>query len=184
LGSLIEAHGYWLLAAGCLLEGETFLVLAGFAAHRGYLDPFAVVGVASVSGFLADQFYFWLGRRSGPALLARWPLAAAQVGRVHALIGRHPAGAAIGVRFAYGLRIAGPMLIGMSPMPQLRFTLLNALGSLLWASLIGGAGWAFGEAAQRLLADVGDLEGWLLLGLVAAVVAWWLRRRLLQWQRG
>ncbi|HET7862826.1 MAG TPA: DedA family protein, partial [Burkholderiaceae bacterium] len=73
LGTLIETHGYWVLALGCLLEGETVLVLAGFAAHRGYLDPAAVFGIAAAAGFCGDQVYFWLGRRHGPAVLTRWP---------------------------------------------------------------------------------------------------------------
>jgi membrane protein DedA with SNARE-associated domain len=183
LASLLEAHGYWVLAVGCLLEGETVLLLAGFAAHRGYLDPFAVVGIGALAGFIADQFYFRLGRWHGGALLARWPAAAAQAGRARGLIERHPAGAVIGVRFAYGLRIAGPMLIGMSGLPQIRFALLDALGALLWASLIGGAGWAFGEAAEMALGSIGHVEGWLLLGMLAAAVASRLRARLLQRQR-
>ena len=61
LQSLIDTHGYWLLALGCLHEGETILLLAGFAAHRGYLDPWAVFGIASLAGFAGDQFYFFLG---------------------------------------------------------------------------------------------------------------------------
>ena len=177
LASLIEAHGYWVLAAGCLFEGEAVLLLAGFAVHRGYLDPLAVLGIASASGFIADQFYFWLGRRHGAALLARWPAAAAQAGRVGRLIARHPAGAAIGVRFAYGLRIAGPVLIGMSPMPRVRFAVLNALGALLWAAAVGGAGWVFGQAAEWVLGNIRHAEGWLLLGLLAAALAWRLGRR-------
>ena len=48
LAALIQAHGYWVLAVGCLLEGETILVLAGFAAHRGYLDSLAVLAIATV----------------------------------------------------------------------------------------------------------------------------------------
>jgi membrane protein DedA with SNARE-associated domain len=50
LSPLIEAHGYWVLALGCLLEDGTALLLAGFAAHRGYLDPFAVVAIVSGVG--------------------------------------------------------------------------------------------------------------------------------------
>jgi membrane protein DedA with SNARE-associated domain len=170
LAPLIEAHGYWVLAAGCLLEGEAVLVLAGFAARRGYLDPLAVLCIAAASGFLADQFYFSLGRRHGPALLARWPAAAAQAGRVRALIERYPAGAAIGVRFAYGLRIAGPMLIGMSAMPRMRFVVLDGLGALLWALLVGAAGWTFG--------DIRHVQAWLMLGvLAAAAIAWRLTKR-------
>ena len=57
LESLIETHGYWVLLIGCLLEGETMLVMAGFAAHSGYLDPFVVVAVAAIAAFIGSQFF-------------------------------------------------------------------------------------------------------------------------------
>ncbi|MFZ5512052.1 MAG: DedA family protein [Pseudomonadota bacterium] len=178
LGALIETHGYWVLAVGCFLEGETVLVLAGFAASRGYLDPFAVLGVAAAAGFLGDQFYFWLGRRHGPAVLARWPSALRQADRVHRLMERYHAAVIIGVRFAYGLRIAGPILIGTSPVPGVRFALFNALGAMLWAFVVAGIGWVFGEAAEIVLGEIRNVEGWLLLGLiVAAASVWWVRKR-------
>lgn len=173
-GQLIGTHGYWVLALGCLLEGETLLVIAGYAAHRGYLDPLAVILVASAAGFAGDQFYFWLGRRHGPAVLARFPSVAARAGRVHALLDRYQAPAVVGMRFAYGLRIAGPLLLGTSPIPALRFALLNALGAILWACLIAGIGWVFGHAAEVVLGDLRHVEGWIFLGLAAAgALAWW-----------
>ncbi len=67
LATLIATHGYWILAFGCLLEGETVLVLAAYAAHRGYLNPAAVVAIALASVFASNQFFFWLGRRHGTA---------------------------------------------------------------------------------------------------------------------
>ena len=36
LAALVTQYGYAAVAVGCLLEGETVLLLAGFAAHRGY----------------------------------------------------------------------------------------------------------------------------------------------------
>ena len=178
LSTLIETHGYWVLALGCLLEGETVLVLAGFAAHRGYLDPLAVVGIAALAGFSSDQFYFWLGRRHGAAVLARWPSVARQADRVHRLLERFHAAVIIGVRFAYGLRVAGPLLIGTTPLAGWHFALLNAAGALLWAVLIAGLGWVFGSAAEAALAQIRHLEGWLLLGLLAAgLLLWWVRRQ-------
>jgi membrane protein DedA with SNARE-associated domain len=178
LGALIETHGYWLLAAGCFLEGETVLVLAGFAASRGYLDPVAVLGIAAAAGFLGDQFYFWLGRRHGPAVLTRWPAALQQADRVHRLMERYHGSVIIGVRFAYGLRVAGPILIGTSSVPAVRFALFNALGAILWAFVVAGIGWVFGEAAEAVLGEIRHLEGWLLLGLIAAAAGtWWIRKR-------
>jgi LPXTG-motif cell wall-anchored protein len=178
IGTLIETHGYWVLAIGCLLEGETILILAGFAAHRGYLNPFAVVAVAACAGFVGDQFYFWLGRRHGSGVVARWPSIARQQDRVHDLIQRYDAALIVGIRFAYGLRIAGPVLMGMSPLSGYRFALLNALGAILWAGVIAALGWVFGNAAEALLGEVRHVEGWLLLGLALfGLAAWWVRRR-------
>ena len=175
--ALIAAHGYWILAAGCFLEGETVLVLAGFAAHRGYLDPATVFAVASVSAFASNQFFFWLGRRHGAAVLARWPALARHTVGLRRLIERHPSGAAVAVRFLYGTRIAGPILIGMSTMPSSRFAILNALSAIAWALLFGAAGWIFGSAAGHLLREFGQLEVWLLGALALAFLAWRLCSR-------
>jgi membrane protein DedA with SNARE-associated domain len=177
LVTLIETHGYWVLAIGCLLEGETVLVLAGFAAHRGYLDPFVVFGLATTMGFFGDQFYFWLGRHHGPAVLARWPSVARQSGQLDKLLLRYHAGVIIGIRFAYGLRIAGPVLMGMSLISAYRFVFFNALGALLWAALIGSLGWVFGHAAEVALGDIRNLEFWLLLAVGGlGLLIWWFRK--------
>ena len=177
LGTLIENHGYWVLAIGCLLEWETLLLLAGFAAHRGYLKLGAVLAIAAAAGFAGDQFYFWLGRRHGPAILARWPSLAAQSDRVERLVARYHAGVIVGIRFAYGLRVAGPVLLGTSRLSGTRFAVFNALGAVLWAAVVGGAGWVFGQAAENLLGDLRHIEMGLLLGLVAlGLVVWGARR--------
>jgi membrane protein DedA with SNARE-associated domain len=173
----LQTHGYWLLAIGCLLEGETVLLLAGFAAHRGRLDPFAVVAIAAAAGFAGDQIAFWLGRWQGAALLQCWPSIGAQTDRLHGLMQRWGAAMVIGVRFAYGLRLAGPVLMGMSPLPAWRFALFNAIGALLWALVIGGIGWIFGQAAESLLGRVQQFEGLLLVLLAAAALGWWWWRR-------
>lgn len=174
---LFQTHGYWALALGCLVEGETVLLLAGFAAHRGWLDPLAVWGIAAAAGFAGDQALFWVGRRHGTAVLHRWRALGRQRGRLERGLQRWPAAMVIGVRFAYGLRTAGPLLIGTSALPAWHFAALNALGALLWAGAIGGAGWLFGEAAQRLLGRLQHLEGRLLLVLLLTGAAVWLARR-------
>lgn len=168
LGALIETYGYWVLVIGCLLEGETLLVLGGFAASRGHLDLVAVMAIAAVSGFAGDQFFFWIGRRHGPAALARFPSVAAQAGRMYRLIERYNVWVIVGVRFAYGLRIAGPILIGSSRIRPLRFAVFNAIGAVLWASLVAGVGYVFGEAARALIGEIHSIEGWLLLALLVA----------------
>jgi membrane protein DedA with SNARE-associated domain len=184
LGALIATHGYWIVAVGCLLEGETVLLLAGFAAKRGYLDAVEVVGIASAAAFAGDQVLFWLGRRYGHALLARWPAIATRAVKISGLIDRHPQKAALVARFIYGSRFAGPILIGMSSMPQARYAPLNAIASIAWAILFTTAGWFLGAAAEAYAGDLRRIEGWLLAIVIAAVVAWrltaFLKRRAAQ----
>lgn len=173
---LLQTHGYWVLALGCLLEGETVLLLAGFAAHRGLLDPAAVWVIAAASGFAGDQFYFWLGRRHGAQLLARWPHIAQQSERINRLLERWHELLIVLVRFAYGLRMAGPVLLGASTLPAWRFAVFNALGAALWALIIGAIGWLFGATAEAMLGEIRHIEGRLLLGLAAALVIIWIAR--------
>lgn len=164
LADLVGTHGYWVLGVGCFLEGETLLVLAGFAAHRGYLNIGAVIALAAVAGFAGDQAAFWLGRRHGAAMLARFPSIERRAQQIQRLVTRYPSLSVIGVRFAYGLRIAGPVLMGTAALSSARFTALNALGAILWATLLAAIGWFFGEAARVVLGELQHIEGWLYLG--------------------
>ena len=181
LGALISTHGYWIVAAGCLVEGETVLLLAGFAAKRGYLDPVEVAGVACAAAFAGDEVLFGVGRWYGLGLLARWPAIAAGTARIGRLIDRHPQQAALLARFIYGTRLAGPILIGMSSMPLARFAPLNAVAAVAWSILFTSAGWFLGAAAEAYAGDLRRIEGWLLASVFAAAVAWrlsaFLKRR-------
>jgi membrane protein DedA with SNARE-associated domain len=47
LAPLIAKYGYAATFVGTLLEGETFLVLSGLAAHRGYLSTSLLVAVGA-----------------------------------------------------------------------------------------------------------------------------------------
>lgn len=177
-GVLIETYGYWALAVGCFLEGETALALAGFAAHRGHLDMAWVITIATAAASAGDQCFFWLGRRHGEALLARFPSLAVETARIRHLALRYEAWLIVIVRFAYGLRTAGPVLIGTTTISAPRFILCNVLGALLLAMTVSGLGWLFGKAFETLLKKLQQVAFPVLIGLLAAsLLVWWLRRR-------
>ena len=73
LQSLVENYGYYAVFVGTFLEGETILIMAGFAAHSGYLALPWVMLVAFFGGLLGDQLCFFLGRRHGRRILQRFP---------------------------------------------------------------------------------------------------------------
>jgi membrane protein DedA with SNARE-associated domain len=101
LSTLIADYGYWAVFIGCFLEGETVLLLAGFAAHRGMLQFEQVAAVAFVASTLGDQMFFWLGRRHGDALFLRFPSLGRQIPRVQSLLARHHVTLILSIRFLY-----------------------------------------------------------------------------------
>lgn len=182
LTQLVADYGYLAVFAGALLEGETVLLLAGFAAHQGYLSFPWIVLIAFCGGTLGDQLWCFMGRRYGTALLKRFPQLQPAAQQVNRLMLRFQVGVIIGVRFMYGLRIAGPIAIGMSDVPAWRFILFNLIGAALWALLVGGAGYLFGQTLHWLFADIQRYEEGVLLviigvGVMVGVWRRWGRRK-------
>jgi membrane protein DedA with SNARE-associated domain len=165
------------LFIGTLLEGETIVFLAGLAAHHGYLWFPAVVAVAVVGGFISDQILFFVGRRYGERVFARFPGVAARVPRAQALLKRWDVLAIFLVRFLYGLRIAAPIVIGSCGIAPWRLALFDFLGAVLWAFVVAGLGYFAGQAVQYWIARL-DLSVVLVLMAVAllAGAAWHILR--------
>lgn len=183
IAALLAQYGLLVLAIGCLLEGETVLVLAGLAAHQGLLSLPQVLVVAMVFGWLGDQIFFWLGRWKGDAILQRFPSWAKQKPRLDRWIHKYHAPVIIMVRFMYGLRAAGPVLIGHSGLCPWKFMLYNAIGAVIWAVLFVSLGWVFGQAAEQVLVKIDAMGHYIFyVGAVVVLVAgagiWlWNRRR-------
>ena len=174
LQSLIDHYGYLAIFIGTFLEGETILVLAGFAAHRGYLDLSGAIGAAFLGTLFGDQLYFFLGRRHGGAVLARRPHWETRIARVRELLRRHEIPLILGFRFLYGLRTVTPFALGLSGVRPLRFALLNVPAALAGAIAIGVLGYELGDAFERLLGDLKRIEGLLFAAIAAAGAALWL----------
>ena len=171
LAGLVDTYGYWAVAVGAFLEGETILALAGLAAYRGYLDFYTVVVIAMICGFLGDQFYFYLGRRQGHQILQRFPDARERAHRFDDLLKRWHAPLIILIRFMYGFRIVGPILLGMGRVPAWKFIVFNFIGAALWAPLIASVGYLFGGIVEAVLHDIQKIELWLFGAIILAGLA-------------
>jgi len=181
LETLIETYGYLAVLVGTFLEGETILVLGGFAAHRGYLVLWGVVAAAFAGSLCGDQLFFFLGRRHSRWILARRPNWNNRVERARRLLDRYQTPTILSFRFLYGLRTVAPFVIGLSSVPAAKFIMLNAVGALVWAVVIGTSGYLFGHAIEIIIGDIKRYEA-VVFVLVAAggSLVWalhWHRRR-------
>jgi membrane protein DedA with SNARE-associated domain len=174
LETLIARYGYAAVLIGTFLEGETILVLAGFAAHRKLLHLPGVILCAFIGSVLSDQLFFYLGRRHGAAMLARRPKWKAGVERVRGLLNRYSTALILSFRFLYGLRNITPFALGMSDVPTARFVVLNIVGAAVWAVAVALLGWFVGEAAKQLLGHIQRYERGIFAAIVIVGAALWI----------
>ncbi|POP47806.1 DedA family protein [Superficieibacter electus] len=181
INSLITEYGYAALTVGSLAEGETITLLGGVAAHQGLLKfPLVVIAVA-LGGIIGDQLLYFLGRRFGHRILARFHHHQDKINRAQRLIQRRPWLFVIGSRFMYGFRIIGPLLIGASRLPPKLFLPLNIVGAIVWALIFTTLGYAGGEVIGPWLHHLNQhLKHLVWLGLAVALVLGirlWLKHR-------
>jgi membrane protein DedA with SNARE-associated domain len=168
LETFFETYGYPALLIGTFFEGETFLVLAGFAASLGYLEIPWVILVAFAGTLSGDQVFFYLGRRHSAmvqSFLTYYPAWQNRVERVQRLIERHEAALVFIFHFLYGLRIAFLLVVGLSRIPAGRFFVLNFLSALVWAIVVGMGGYLFGSALALIIGDLKDLQSYIVAGI-------------------
>ena len=171
---LIQTWGYLAVLWAGLHESDTLLILAGFAARRGYLTLLWVIAIAYAGTFTGAEVLFFLGRRHGDYLLGRFPRMARRIEHGRQLLDLHCNSMALLYRFSIGLRSALPIAIGMSRMPARKFLGLNLIGGLVWALAISLIGYLFGAAAEALIHHMRRYEMGLMAAILAAASIYWV----------
>lgn len=180
LPHLIHTYGYWavfgvvgLESLGVPVPGETMLIAAAtFAGATHRLDIGFVIVAAAAGAIAGDTAGFWIGRGVG------WPLLHRYGGRVglteprlklgQYLFLRHGGKVVFFARFIAALRAFAALLAGANRMPWRRFLIFNALGGIVWASLIGIGADLFGHQLHKFAGPIG---GVLLAGAVVVAIA-------------
>ncbi|BAP58721.1 DedA family protein [Candidatus Tachikawaea gelatinosa] len=134
INTFIIQYGYLALFIGSLIEGETIILIGGIAVNQGLLNFYGSVIVVIIGGFIGDQFLFWIGRIYGDKIFKKFNQYNYYIIKLHNLIHKYPNLIVIGVRFMYGLRIIGPIIIGNSYLRSIKFMILNVIGTSIWAT--------------------------------------------------
>lgn len=172
----LEQYGYLALFAGTFLEGETILILAGFLAHRGYLQFQWVVAAAFAGSLFGDQLYFYIGRMFGRKLIARSDHLRFAAEKVHRKLAEYENIFILSFRFIYGLRTASPIIIGTSGVSAAKYTVLNALSAAVWAVSFSSLGYFFGKAIELLLGEIKRYEIRIILLIIIAAISFFVLR--------
>ncbi|HXQ49778.1 MAG TPA: DedA family protein [Stellaceae bacterium] len=170
----ILEHGAWsylVTFVWTFFEGETFVLLAGFAAAQGVLSAPLLLLSAALGSFAGDQCYFWIGRHFGLRLMARHPDWRARVDRALSWLKRYDAGFILTFRFIYGVRNFSSFALGVSGIVWQRFLTLNFIAAWVWASVFVSLGFVCGSTVERMMGRVAHDFSVVLLALFVVLLA-------------
>lgn len=165
----IEQFGPLAVFFGLMLEGEMALILAGYAIHHGYLELIPTLLAGTAGGTCSDSLYYWLGRRFGARFLrARKKLRPVRA-RAILMLRRWGHLMAFATRFAFGLRIALPVVMGAARMRPRIFHPYNAAGSFAFSVVYVAIGYGVGTAVGEFIRDANVTETQVVVALIAIV---------------
>ncbi|MDO8954971.1 MAG: DedA family protein [Gammaproteobacteria bacterium] len=185
LQHLLSVYGYWLMAFGALIEGETFLIAGGIAAQHGIFHLGGLIALAVVGSTIHDCFFFLLGRYAGVGLFKRKPSFYERSKNILALFDKYGVWLIIGLRFAYGLRTIIPTVLGVSHISFKKFFIFDLIGGVIWSVTFIVGGYLFGATLEALVGNFSEYE--YLFGIVivtgfvltiVVVIGLWLFRHL------
>ena len=162
------------------LEGESFVVLAGYLAHKGLISFPLLFGFAWLGSFSGDQVYFYLGRRYGTRLITRFPRWRPGTDKALCLIERNSTWFILTFRFIYGIRNVSSFAVGMSHVSWRRFCVLNFSAAGLWAFSFAGFGYFMASASRRMFGTAPEnVVTYVGLGALVlfCVVVWFMLHR-------
>lgn len=179
----MDAIGYPAAGLGILIEssgipfpGETLLLAAAAWAAARHHSIVLVILFGFLGALTGADVGYLLGYRGGRPFVERFGRAFRirpdHIARAELFFARHGDKTIVAARFILGLRTWASMLAGMSRMPFWRFQLFSAIGGLIWATLIGLAGYLLGSnlpLLETIIRDVGT-GGLVILFLIALVL--------------
>jgi membrane-associated protein len=170
-----------------VLNGNTAAIIAAAAFVRVGHGTLVIVLLAAIPGLMKfDVLYWWAGRLWGERLIAILSGRRNRGDKYMARVQRW------GWKFTWPAVIVAPFLpiptaiiyvvVGWAGMRLVTFLILDAIGSLLWAGLLAGLGYALGHHAVVVAQAISHYGLWISIGLIVVIVFFQVRsqRRMIQ----
>jgi membrane-associated protein len=171
-GALILFLAGFAEQSGLPFPGSLFVIASGALAANGHFNLFAVIGWTALGCIVADAILFLLGRRGRARVIGVFPwLQAVQVKLDRATLARN---------ILHGLRMLTlakfvplgqvvAMHAGALQVNRLRFLLVDAFSSIVYATVFASLGFAFHNQLEQLAAFLHRLgtASWIMLAIIA-----------------
>ncbi|WP_409562743.1 DedA family protein [Hyphomicrobium sp. B1] len=175
LHHLFQTYGVWTVALivaleslGIPLPGEAVLILASVyaATHDGNIAM--VIAAATIGAIVGDNIGYMIGREFGYRLVLKFGaylgLTEGRIKLGQYLFQKYGGTVVFFGRFFAVLRFLAAFLAGVNQLAWPRFLVANALGALVWASIVGISAYTFGRSIHAVQGPAG------IIGITIALV--------------
>ena len=163
-----------------VLNGNTAAIISAAAFARVGQGSLVVVLLAAIPGLMKfDVLYWWAGRLWGERLIAILSGRRNRGGRYMGRVQRW------GRKFTWPAVIVAPFLpiptaiiyvvVGWAGMQLITFLILDVIGTLLWAGMLAGLGYALGHHAVVVAQTISHYGLWISIALVVVIVFFQVR---------
>ena len=170
--SLVGTHP----VVSVLLNGSTEAIVSAAAFAKVGHGSIVVVLLASIPGLMKfDIIYWWAGRLWGERVIQMFSGRGKRSKKFVARVNRS------GRWLTWPAVLLSPFLpipnalvyaaAGWTGMSWLTFLILDAIGSLAWAGMLAGLGWALGQHAVNVAQEISKYGLWFSIAIVVLVVA-------------
>jgi len=135
---------------GLILPGDSLLFITGMFIASGQIkvNIWLAITLIAIAAIVGNLVGYWLGTKIGPPLFRRPDsriFKQEYVERTHKFFEKHGARAIILARFVPIVRTLITATAGIAGMPFRMFAVNSAIGGVLWAGLLTGAGYKLGH---------------------------------------
>lgn len=155
------------------IPGDMVVVFGGYLAGLGRVDIWIVILLATIGGAAGFMTMYWFGHMFGTAVLEpdrfRW-LPKHRIRKVNIKLREWGYGLVAANRFLSGLRSVISLTVGMAHMHPWITALFATLSAFVWTTGLAVIGRLLGENWDVVRGYL-QAYGWIIMGLVAVVVA-------------
>lgn len=141
----LSTYGYILLFVYSLGGGMVGIIAAGVLSYIGKMDIGICIAVATLGNFVGDSLIFYFTRYSKTQIMPylrkqRRSLALSQI-----LFKKYGILIILVKKYLYGIKTIIPIAIALTKFPFVKFSIINAITSLIWAASLGMLSFYMGE---------------------------------------
>jgi undecaprenyl-diphosphatase len=168
---------------GLIAPGEFSVILGGFVAGQGEIDPFILGAIVFVCAAGGDTTSFVLGRKLGRGFLLRhgasFGVTEGRLAYVERFFRGHGNKTILIGRFLGLVRALAPFIAGASRVPARRFIPIDYVAAAAWTVTFVTLGYVFWQSFDTVV-DLAKKGAFALGGLVAVVVLGYIAFRWLE----